>query len=292
MQPPQQRPTQPQPATAQQEVHAWERQAAAAEQPKNVRYSARFVKESFPDKQEVLCSEMFCKSWWMRNDGETSWPAGTQFLQTSGDNMEAKIVTLKNEVAAGATFEISVQFKAPSQEGRYTSFFRLQTGKIKFGHKVSCDVLCIKPDQVEEHEDLDSILIKNVENVKDIVQMVSQEPVAAQEAAAACDKEMGEGEAAVEEPKIEAPVDPFSQPSPLMQSTINIDQKSPKQLYFESVEALADQDSMKQALKDLYEFGFTNFQINHMLMKKHNDVNVVANQLMSGALSESQFGGL
>ena len=37
----------------------------------------------------------------------------------------AKMVTLKNEVAAGETFEISVMCKAPEQEGRYTSFFRL-----------------------------------------------------------------------------------------------------------------------------------------------------------------------
>ena len=42
----------------------------------------------------------------------------------------------------------------------------------------------------------------------------------------------------------------------------------------------------------MYEFGFTNFQVNIMLMRKHNDVNVVANQLMSGALSESQFGAI
>ena len=76
------------------EAHAWERQAPVVEQPKNVRFSARFVKESFPDKHEIVCGDIFCKSWWMRNDGETSWPAGTQFLQTSGDNLFAKVVTL------------------------------------------------------------------------------------------------------------------------------------------------------------------------------------------------------
>lgn len=81
----------------------------------------------------------------MRNDGETAWPAGTQLVQTSGDNIGANLVTLINEVAAGATFEISVQCKAPEQEGRYTAFFRLQTGRIKFGHKVSADILVVKP---------------------------------------------------------------------------------------------------------------------------------------------------
>ena len=37
----------------------------------------------------------------MRNDGETAWPAGTQLVQTSGDDIQAKIVTLKEEVPAG-----------------------------------------------------------------------------------------------------------------------------------------------------------------------------------------------
>ena len=100
--------------------HAWDRQPA-----KQPRYSARFVKESFPDKHEIICNDDFCKSWWMRNDGETAWPKGTMFVQTSGDDISAKMVTLKNEVAAGETFEISVMCKAPEQEGRYTSFFRL-----------------------------------------------------------------------------------------------------------------------------------------------------------------------
>lgn len=125
-----------------------------------MRYSARFVKESFPDKHSVNVGDVFCKSWWMRNDGETAWPAGTQFLQTSGDDISAKIVTLKNAVNAGQTFEISVQCKAPAQEGRYTAFFRLQTGRIKFGHKVSCDILCVKPAQPVEHQDFESDLMK------------------------------------------------------------------------------------------------------------------------------------
>merc|ERR1719432_666327 len=108
----------------------------------------------------------------MRNDGETSWPAGTQFLQTSGDNMQAKIVTLQNEVAAGATFEISVQFKAPEQEGRYTSFFRLQTGRIKFGHKVSCDILCVHPVAAAPEEEVSAF--DDVKNQPAIAQQIDQ----------------------------------------------------------------------------------------------------------------------
>ena len=84
----------------------------------------------------------------------------------------------------------------------------------------------------------------------------------------------------------------MSQPSSLLQSTISIDAKSPKQLYFEQVELLGSDESMKAALTSLYDFGFTNFGVNKMLMQKHNDVNVVAETLMTGALSESQFGAI
>ncbi len=79
------------------------------------------------------------------------------------------------------------------------------------------------------------------------------------------------------------------QPSALlMQSTISIEAKSPRQIYFEKVEEEKDK-TLAEALKSLYEFGFTNFKVNKMLMQKFRDVNVVAEQLLTGALSESQF---
>ena len=71
-------------------------------------------------------------------------------------------------------------------------------------------------------------------------------------------------------------------------SVISIDAKSPKQIYMDSVDAESD-PNMQSALKALYDFGFTSFGVNKMLMLKHKDVNVVAEQLMTGALSESQF---
>lgn len=107
--------------------------------------------------------------------------------------------------------------------------------------------------------------------------MVSQEIVIDEAVAANDDKEMAEPEAIYqEEIKAEAPVDPFALSSPLMSSTISIDAKSPKEIYFEAVENVQD-DNMKLALKSLYDFGFTNFNVNNMLMLKHGDVNVVAN---------------
>ena len=247
----------------------WERNPAPAqptESQKNVRYSARFVKESFPEKHEIMTGDLFCKSWWMRNDGETAWPAGTQLVQTSGDNINAKVVTFRREIKPDETFEISVQCQAPEKEGRYVAFFRLQTGRIKFGHKISCDILCVEPKAaIVCPED---VLIDTCAKPDQPVEMVSQE--------VAGDKDMADSDAAG---------------SLLNKSVISIDVKSPKQLYFEQVEAESC-DYQKQSLTALYDFGFTCFAVNKALMQKHNDVNKVAETLMSGALSESQFGAI
>jgi hypothetical protein len=56
----------------------------------------------------------------------------------------------------------------------------------------------------------------------------------------------------------------------------------------EQVEAESDA-TVKQALVALYESGFTDFKMNQMLFLKLKDVNAVACQLLSGALSESEF---
>ena len=65
-----------------------------------------------------------------------------------------------------------------------------------------------------------------------------------------------------------------------MQSIISVEVKGPKDLYYEKVDSLAD-ESLKEALSNLYEFGFTNFELNKELMGKHRNVNIVAEQLSS-----------
>ena len=83
-----------------------------------------------------------------------------------------------------------------------------------------------------------------------------------------------------------------SQPSALLNSsTISINRPSPKQLYFDKV-AAEENEVLREALKSLYDFGFINFSANKVLMLKYKDVNQVANQLLTGALSESQFQGM
>jgi hypothetical protein len=124
------------------------------------------------------------------------------------------------------------------------------------------------------------------------VAMVAQEMV---EVIAANDKELAESMVYQEEVKADEPmVDEAvaSQPSALLNSsTISIDRPSPKQVYFENV-AAEENEVLRTALTSLYDFGFINFNANKVLMLKHKDVNTVANQLLTGALSESQFQGM
>ena len=109
----------------------------------------------------------------------------------------------------------------------------------------------------------------------------------------AADKEMEEPEKKfMESEKVSTEAASESQPSSeLMNSFISIDAKTPKQLYYEKIEAESD-PVLKQALANLYETGFTDFAVNRALMLKLKDVNQVANQLLTGALSESQFGAI
>ena len=156
--------------------------------------------------------------------------------------------------------------------------------------------MCVQPGEpiIEDAiEDVDESMHAEPVAIKaDPVEMVAQDTV---EVLAANDKELAESQIYQEEVKADEPmVDEAaaSQPSALLNSsTISIDRPSPKQLYFEKVAAEQD-ENLREALKSLYDFGFINFSANKVLMLKFKDVNQVANQLLTGALSESQFQGM
>lgn len=83
------------------------------------------------------------------------------------------MVDLKVPVPAGETFEFSVMCKAPAKLGQYNSHFRLQTGKIKFGHRLSNSILVVeaKPEEIDA-EDAFSLLSNPVQKTVDPVSMV------------------------------------------------------------------------------------------------------------------------
>lgn len=92
-----------------------------------IRYSGRFVKESFGDKFVVAPGDSFSKTWVFRNDGKTAWSMNTQFIQTNGDDLGAQVpVALTKSVESETEHTWEVQMKAPEKEGLYTAYFRMQ----------------------------------------------------------------------------------------------------------------------------------------------------------------------
>lgn len=65
--------------------------------------------------------------------------------------MEAQTVQIKGAVEPGSDYVWEVKMKAPERSGRYTAFFRMQTGhSVRFGHKVWCDIQVVEPVVPEE----------------------------------------------------------------------------------------------------------------------------------------------
>lgn len=118
------------------------------------KFLARFVKESFSDKHEVQAGETFTKSWTFRNSGEVAWPADVLFLQSTGDEIGASVDAVKCSVQPGSSYTFTVTCKAPELPGKYTAFFRLQSGNIKFGHKTWCDIMVVEPESKEPEVDI------------------------------------------------------------------------------------------------------------------------------------------
>ena len=118
------------------------------------------------DMTEIAAGSSFTKTWTFRNDGDSVWPAGTKLVQSAGDDLQAQITQIINEVHPGSEVEFTAEFMAPMNEGKYTTFFRLQVGHIKFGQKVWCDIMVVKPKAAA----------KPVEQIKMVSQDVEMKP--------------------------------------------------------------------------------------------------------------------
>lgn len=92
----------------------------------------------------------FVKEWVYRNGGEVEWPNDVVFMQTSGDMMGAVTIKITETVQPDAAYTWKVAMKAPEKAGRYTAYFRMQTGhSVRFGHKVWCDILVKEPTKAQ-----------------------------------------------------------------------------------------------------------------------------------------------
>lgn len=265
---------------------------------KFIKHSARFVKESFGDKHPVKVGDKFTKKWTMRNDGKNEWPADTTLINTNGDDMQAKDLHI-GTVRPDEEIEFELPLVAPQQPGRYSTYFRMRTGEnYRFGHKIWCDILVEMKEVFEPAKYDDEDLYEEVEEEPIKYPTLDTEPVA----------ELGDkggasdGEPVVKviapEPKISAFADlvvedkvveeTATETASNLTNSVSHSFMTPKQVYFDKMNNFVIGEDVKKSLKELFEMGFTNFEVNSsMLAKYNNDVSHVSNLLCEQILSES-----
>jgi len=94
-----------------------------------------FISETIPDGTKFNPGDNFTKTWTIRNDGTCDWNTDYDLVFKSGDHMGGPdTVKFHKEVDPGEKITLSVDLKAPSDEGTYTGVWWFQTHKDqKFG---------------------------------------------------------------------------------------------------------------------------------------------------------------
>jgi len=90
--------------------------------------NADFVTDvTIPDGTVLDPGETFTKTWRLKNAGTCSWTPSYAIVFTNGDSMSGPATqALTANVNPGQTVDISVNLKAPSTPGNYTSYWKLR----------------------------------------------------------------------------------------------------------------------------------------------------------------------
>jgi len=121
------------------------------------RLDARFVKDvSFPPHSKIAGSTSFVKTWRVRNDGSSPWPAAFCRVEfKKGDKMSALSNSFSlstKDIAVGEELDISIALVAPANPGKYVAVWKLTTdapGGYKnrvFGHPLKLKIRVPGPD--------------------------------------------------------------------------------------------------------------------------------------------------
>jgi len=200
----------------------------------------------------------------------------TLFIQTNGDNMNSAPVQVTAEVKKDSEYTWEVELTAPEKEGRFQCYFRMVTGNnYRFGHKVWADIFVQAPQVAEASIPKEEVKVEEPEKMEcDFIK----------EAKAEADKP-------VDYPMIE--VEESADKAGAEESALDVSIRSsglvtPKELYNNKIEDSEIPEATVQHMKDLFELGFVNFEVNKALLTKFkNDIQKVCNVLCEGALSES-----
>jgi hypothetical protein len=90
--------------------------------------SATFVSETIPDGTIESPGAIFTKTWNIQNSGTCAWDSTWKLVFVSGDLMGgAMVFNFPQPVAAGQTVAVPIVFTAPTTEGTYTGYWKIQS---------------------------------------------------------------------------------------------------------------------------------------------------------------------
>jgi len=98
--------------------------------------AAEFVADvTYPDGSLIGRGNSFTKTWRIKNTGTCTWTTGYDLVFVSGEKLGGKnTVALPASVGPGRSVDVSVQFTAPNQEGRYRGYWKLRNASdVQFG---------------------------------------------------------------------------------------------------------------------------------------------------------------
>ena len=97
---------------------------------------------TIPDGSVVVPGNYFRKTWRVMNNGTCDWTPGYSFVFVGGDQMNGNNIIIPDYVAAGQTYDLSVDMVAPTDPGSYKGSWQMfaPTG-LNFGETIWVNVV-------------------------------------------------------------------------------------------------------------------------------------------------------
>ncbi len=92
-------------------------------------YNPATVDVNIPDDTEMTPGQEFLKTWKIRNTGACTWGAGYAVVFAYGERMNGTPAAISIPVLPNQEVEVSVQFKAPTKAGQYSSTWRMANAR-------------------------------------------------------------------------------------------------------------------------------------------------------------------
>lgn len=100
------------------------------------------VDVNIPDGTSMTPGQEFVKTWKIKNSGNCVWGDGYGLTFSYGERMSGQPAPLGVVVQTGEEIEVSVNFKAPSKVGEYTSAWQMANNKgVTFGKAIFVKIL-------------------------------------------------------------------------------------------------------------------------------------------------------